>query len=71
MAKSESINWNADWDNWENQSYTIIWRWIISRAKLVKEVKQWKHEWVSIYKRNDLDYVRGLPDNSESNNIDK
>ena len=71
MANWKSINWNADWVNWENQSYTIIWRGEISRAKLVKEIEQWKHEWVSTYTVNNTTYARAIPDKKKNNNIDK
>ena len=71
MAKSKNITWNRDGKNWENQSYTIKWRWVVSRAKAVREVEKNKHDECWIYTRNGVKYLRALSDHKKNNNIDK
>ena len=43
MAKGSSINGNGGGANGGNTSYSVKGRGNVSRAKLVKEVKQGKH----------------------------
>ncbi|WP_102402232.1 DUF3892 domain-containing protein [Vibrio cyclitrophicus] len=69
MAKN--IRGNQDGKNGENQSYTVPGRGEVSRPKMVREVKQGKHENHSIYTREGVEYVRAKPDLSKGNNVDK
>lgn len=71
MAHNKNIRWNADGWNGENSSYTVHWRGIIPRTKLVKEVKKGIHPGCGTYTRNDIIYVRALPNKKTSDNIDK
>ena len=64
-----NISGNGDGPNGENNTYTIHGRGTVTRAKLVSEVKAEKHPHHSIYTRNNVEYVRSNPDNSENNNI--
>lgn len=69
MAKN--IRGNNDGENGRNESYTIPGRGIVNRDNLVREVENGKHPDFSIYERDGEKYVRGNPDNSEDNNVNR
>ena len=66
------IKGNKDGKNGENQTYSIPGRGAaIPRSTVVREVKQHKHPNFSTYKRNGIDYVRGIPDSKKNNNVNE
>lgn len=65
------ITGNEDGPNGENDSYTIVGRGVVARARLVAEVKAGQHPNHSIYTRHGVEYVRSNPDKKETNNINK
>jgi len=71
MATSKSITGNEDGKNGENQTYTIIGRGGVSRAKLVKEVDKGLHQGVHTYQRNGVKYVRANPNSNATDNVEK
>jgi hypothetical protein len=66
MAKGSSINGNG---NSRNDSYTIKGRGVVSRPKLVNEVKKGLHPDTHIYKRNGVEYARNNPNHDKPDNI--
>jgi hypothetical protein len=66
MAKGSSINGNG---NKRNNSYTITGRGIVSRAKLVSEIKQGLHQDTHVYERNGVEYARNNPNQNKPDNI--
>ncbi|MFA6596937.1 MAG: hypothetical protein WCS69_04375 [Ignavibacteriaceae bacterium] len=68
---ANSITGNHDGENGRNESYHIPGRGDVPRKKLVREVEEDKHPKFSIYKINREKFVRGKPDDSEKNNINK
>jgi len=70
MAKGSSINGNADGKNGSNNSYTVTGRGKVSRAKLVREVRQGKHPDTHIVHVNGEDYARNNPNHNRPDNID-
>ncbi|QUM81698.1 DUF3892 domain-containing protein [Moritella sp. 5] len=70
MAKGKSINGNCDGNGGANSSYTVKGRGVVTRSKLVKEVKQGKHPDTHIYKRNGVEYARNNPNHNVPDNID-
>ncbi|EHR4992581.1 DUF3892 domain-containing protein [Vibrio parahaemolyticus] len=74
MAKGSSINGNGGNGNGNgngNDSYTITGRGEISRAQLIREVKQGKHPDTHIYKRNGVEYARNNPNHDRPDNINE
>ncbi len=70
MAKI--IKGNQDGENGENDTYSIPGRGSsIPRPTVVKEVKDGKHPDFGIYKRNNVEYVRGKPDATKSDNVNE
>lgn len=69
MAKN--ITGNHDGDNGKNESYSIPGRGSVSRKNLVKEVKAGKHPDFSTYTYKGEKFVRGNPDSSQKNNVNK
>jgi len=69
MAKN--ITGNHDGDNGKNESYSIPGRGNVPRKTLVKEVKSGKHPDFSTYTFNGEEFVRGNPDSSQNNNVNK
>lgn len=70
MAKAWSIKGNADWSNWENQSYTINWRWVVPRAKLVREIESWMHPDFHTMEVDGTQYARSNSNSLKKDNID-
>lgn len=68
---ADNITGNHDGENGRNDSYHIHGRGDVSRNKLVSEVEQNKHPKFSIYEINREKFVRGKPDGSGKNNINK
>lgn len=71
MANSQNINGNADGENGENQTYTVKGRGEVTRAKMVREVKNGKHTGVHVQKVNGTEYVRANPNERKKDNVDK
>ena len=69
MAKGSSINGNGDGQNGGNNSYTITGRGEVSRAQLVREVKQGLHPDTHVYKRDGVEYARNNPNQDKPDNI--
>ena len=69
MAKT--IKGNEDREGGGNDSYTIPGRGIVKREQLVKEVEEGKHSDFAIYELNGEKFVRGKPDSSQTNNVNK
>ena len=69
MAKGSSINGNGGGKNGGNKSYTVTGRGEVSRAKLVKEVKQGQHPDTHVYKREGVEYARNNPNHDKPDNI--
>jgi len=68
MAKGASINGNSS--NGEgNNSYTVKGRGEVSRAQMVREVKQGQHPDTHVYKRNGVEYARNNPNHDKPDNI--
>ena len=67
MAKGSSINGNGNGSG--NSSYIITGRGEISRAQMVKEVKQGKHPDTHVIKRGGIEYARNNPNNNKPDNI--
>lgn len=66
------IKGNQDGENGENDTYSIPGRGAaIPRPAVVKEVKQGKHPNFGIYTRNDVEYVRGKPDSTKTDNVNE
>ncbi len=66
------IKGNQDGENGENDTYSIPGRGsLIPRPTVVKEVKDGKHPDFSIYKRNNVEYVRGKPDSTKTDNVNE
>jgi hypothetical protein len=70
MAKGSSINGNADGKNDSNSTYTVKGRGQVSRAKMVKEVKNGQHPDTHIMKVNGVEYARNNPNHNVPDNID-
>jgi len=66
-----NITGNRDGENSHNESYTIKGRGVVSRAKLVKEVKSGMHPRHTTTKINGAEYVKAKPDKRTQNNINK
>jgi len=71
MATSKSITGNEDGSNGENQSYTIIGRGEVSRARLAREVDAGMHDGVHTVEVNGTKYVRANPNQNTGDNVDK
>jgi hypothetical protein len=69
MAKN--IKGNRDGENGHNDSYTIPGRGIVSRPKLVKEIKTGRHPNHTTIKVDGVEYVKAKPDNKTQNNVNK
>lgn len=69
MAKN--IRGNGDGKNGENQSYTVWGRGPVSRAQLVREVRNGQHPNFGIVTVDGTPYVRANPDGQKGNNVDK
>lgn len=68
MAKGSSINGNGG-NSGGNDNYTVTGRGTVSRAQIVKEVKQGQHPDTHIYKRNGVEYARNNPNHDKPDNI--
>jgi hypothetical protein len=68
---ADIITGNHDGENGRNESYHIPGRGDVARKKLVREVEKNNHPNFSIYEINGEKFVRGKPDNSKNNNINK
>jgi hypothetical protein len=69
---ADTIKGNQDGENGENDTYSIPGRGSkIPRSTVVREVKQGKHPNFGIYKRNGVEYIRGLPDSKTKNNVNQ
>jgi len=66
-----NIRGNRDGDNEHNDTYTIQGRGIVSRAKLVKEIKTGRHPNHTTIKVDGVEYVKAKPDNKTQNNVNK
>jgi len=71
MAKGSSINGNGGGDGGGNDSYTIAGRGDVSRAKLVREVKQGKHPDTHVMKVGGVEYARNNPNHDRPDNINE
>lgn len=69
MAKN--IRGNGDGKNGENQSYTIPGRGVVSRPRLVQEVRNGQHPDFGVVVVDGTPYVRAHPDGSTRNNVDR
>lgn len=70
MAKGGSISGNGGGDSGGNESYTIKGRGVVSRTKMVKEVKQGLHPDTHVINVNGVKYARNNPNNNKPDNID-
>jgi hypothetical protein len=70
MAKGKNINGNADGKNGSNTSYTVNGRGVVSRPKLVEEIKQGRHPETHIVKVKGVEYARNNPNKDLPDNID-
>lgn len=66
MAKGSSINGNG---KNRNNSYIITGRGVVSRPKLVSEIKQGLHPDTHIYIRNGVEYARNNKNQNKPDNI--
>lgn len=66
MAKGSSIKGNG---NNRNDSYTIKGRGVVSRPKLINEIKNGLHPDTHIYKRNGVNYARNNRNPNRPDNI--
>ena len=69
MAKT--IKGNKDREGGGNDSYTIPGRGVVKREQLVKEFEKGKHPDFSTLELNGEKFVRGKPDSSQTNNVNK
>ncbi len=69
MARGKSINGNGGGNGGGNTSYTIAGRGDVSRAKMVREVKEGKHPDTHVYERNGVEYARNNPNHDVPDNI--
>lgn len=60
---------NNDDPGGRNESYQIDSRKNLSRAQVVKEIKNGKHPDAHVAKINSREYVRDNPDNSKKDNV--
>jgi hypothetical protein len=68
---ANKIKGNQDGTGGRNETYTIPGRGTVKRKPLVKEVKQGKHPKFDVYKRGKEEFVRGVPDGQNGNNVNE
>ncbi len=68
---ANNIKGNNDGEGGRNESYTIQGRGVVLREVLVKEVEAGKHPNFITYERNEEKFVKGKPDSTEGNNVNR